>query len=43
MNASKQLSALGNRFNPRRHCMKCGKALDETKQLCSNCTMWSQA
>ncbi|MDG6937382.1 MAG: DUF2116 family Zn-ribbon domain-containing protein [Nitrososphaerota archaeon] len=43
MNTNKQLNALGSRFNPKRHCLNCGRALDETKSLCSDCTMWSQA
>jgi predicted nucleic acid-binding Zn ribbon protein len=43
MNANKQLSTLTSRFNPKRHCLNCGKVLDETKRLCSNCMMWSLA
>ncbi|HUK79660.1 MAG TPA: hypothetical protein VLU91_03235 [Nitrososphaerales archaeon] len=38
MESNRQL-ILSTRFNPRRFCLNCGKPLDETKGLCSNCVM----
>jgi predicted amidophosphoribosyltransferase len=39
MDTNKQLSTLSSQFNPKRHCLNCGKPLDETNRLCSDCVM----